>query len=132
MPRPLSTTVSEAVNVDSYVYLIAEASQRLVNRVVDDFIYEVMQPGRACRADVHRRSLRTASSPSRTLILSALYWATSSAFPWPLFPGARSFDLASSGTPARLRFSRANGRYAPSLILDPGSSAILPLRSASA
>src|SRR4029453_6744027 len=40
--------------------------------------------------------LRTASSPSRTLILSALYSATSSALPCPLLPGTASADVTSS------------------------------------
>src|SRR5262245_56244010 len=40
--------------------------------------------------------LRTASRPSRTLILSALYSATSSAVPCPLLPGTAPADVTSS------------------------------------
>jgi hypothetical protein len=46
MPRPLSTTVIGVVDVNGDVDLIAEAGQRLVDRVVDDFVDEMMQPGR--------------------------------------------------------------------------------------
>ena len=46
-----------AVDVDRDVDLIAEAGQRLVDRVVDDLVDEVMQPGGTRRADVHRRPL---------------------------------------------------------------------------
>ena len=46
-----------AVDVNRDVDLIAEAGQRFVDRVVDDFVDEVMQPRRPGRADVHRRAL---------------------------------------------------------------------------
>ena len=46
-----------AVDVNRDVDLIAEAGQRLVDRVVDDFVDEVMQAGRTGRADVHRGPL---------------------------------------------------------------------------
>ena len=45
------------VDVDRDVDLIAVAGQRLVDRVVDDLVDEVMQARRAGRADVHRRPL---------------------------------------------------------------------------
>ena len=45
-----------AVDVNRDVDLIAVAGQRLVDRVVDDFVDEVVQPGRTGRADVHRRA----------------------------------------------------------------------------
>ena len=45
------------VDVDGDVDLIAVAGQRLVYRVVDDLVDEVVQPGGAGRADVHRRTL---------------------------------------------------------------------------
>ena len=34
-----------------------EAGQRFIDRVVDDFVDEMMQSGRPSRADVHRRTL---------------------------------------------------------------------------
>ena len=45
------------VDVDRDVDLIAMAGQRLVYRVVDDLVDEMMEPWRAGRADVHRRPL---------------------------------------------------------------------------
>ena len=36
---------------------VREPGQRFVDRVVDDFVDEMMQPGRSGRADVHRRPL---------------------------------------------------------------------------
>ena len=45
------------VDVQRDVDLVAVPGQRLVDRVVDDLVDEVMQPGRAGRADVHRRPL---------------------------------------------------------------------------
>src|ERR1700688_4068453 len=45
------------VDVDRDVDLIAEASQRLVYGVVDDFVDQMVQPGRPGRADVHGRPL---------------------------------------------------------------------------
>jgi hypothetical protein len=39
----LSTTVIEVVDVNGDVDLIAEAGQRLVDRVVDDFVDEMME-----------------------------------------------------------------------------------------
>ena len=39
------------------VDLIAEARQRLVNRVVDNLVDEMVQSRRAGRPDVHRRAL---------------------------------------------------------------------------
>ena len=45
------------VDVNRDVDLIAEAGQRFVDRVVDDFVDEMMQARRTGRADVHRRPL---------------------------------------------------------------------------
>ena len=45
------------VDVDRDVDLVAVAGQRLVDRVVDDLVDEVVQARRAGRADVHRRPL---------------------------------------------------------------------------
>ena len=97
--KPAVDDSKRAVNVDSYVYLIAEASQRLVNRVVDDFIYEVMQPGRACRADVHRRSLRTASSPENLDFVGAVLGDIIGV---PRGRCSRARDLRSGVVPERL------------------------------
>jgi hypothetical protein len=70
--------------VNRDVDLIAEAGQRLVDRVVDDFVDEVVQSRRPVEPMYIAGRLRTASRPSRTLILSAPYCSTSSAVPWPL------------------------------------------------
>src|SRR5439155_16356813 len=43
--------------VNRHVDLIAEAGERFVDRVVDDFVDEMMQPGRPRRSDVHRGTL---------------------------------------------------------------------------
>ena len=45
------------VDVDLDADLVAEAGERLVYRVVDDLVDQVVQPGRAGRPDVHRRAL---------------------------------------------------------------------------
>ena len=45
------------VDVQGDADLIAEAGERLVDRVVDDFVDEVMQAERTRRADVHGRTL---------------------------------------------------------------------------
>ena len=59
------------VDVDRDVDLIAVAGERLVDRVVDDLVDEVMQAGAPVEPMYIAGRLRTASSPSRTLILSA-------------------------------------------------------------
>ena len=46
-----------SVDVDRDVDLIAEAREGFVDGVVDDFVDEMMQPGRPGRADVHGRPL---------------------------------------------------------------------------
>ena len=53
-----------SVDVNRDVDLIAEAGERLVDRVVDDLVDEVVQPGGAGRPDVHRRA---ACGPPRGL-----------------------------------------------------------------
>ena len=58
-----------AVDVDRDVDLIAEAGQRLVDRVVDDFVDEMMQPRRSGRADVHGRPLADRFEPLENLDL---------------------------------------------------------------
>jgi hypothetical protein len=45
------------VDVDRDVDLVAEAGQRLVDGVVDDFVDEMMQSRHTGRTDVHRRPL---------------------------------------------------------------------------
>ena len=45
------------VGVDRYLDLVAVAGERLVDRVVDDLVDEVMEAARAGRADVHARAL---------------------------------------------------------------------------
>ena len=45
------------VDVDRDVDLVAVAGERLVDRVVDDLVDEMVQPGSAGRADVHRGTL---------------------------------------------------------------------------
>ena len=41
------------VDVDGDVDLVAESGQRLVNRVVDDLVHQMMEPGRSRGSDVH-------------------------------------------------------------------------------
>ena len=58
--RNAATVVDDrhrAVDVNRDGDVLAETGQRLVDRVVDDFVDEVMQPGRTGRSDVHRRAL---------------------------------------------------------------------------
>ena len=58
-----------AVDVNRDVDLIAEARQRLVDRVVHDLVDEVVQAGRTGRADVHRRPLADGLEPFENLDL---------------------------------------------------------------
>ena len=46
-----------SVDVNRHVHLVAESGQGLVDRVVDDFVHEVVQAGRTGRPDVHRGTL---------------------------------------------------------------------------
>ena len=55
--------------MDRDVDLIAVAGQRLVDRVVDDLVDEVMQAGCTGRADVHRRPLAHRLEPFENLDL---------------------------------------------------------------
>ena len=57
MPRPLSTTVTELSGWIVTDDLVAEAGERLVDRVVHDLVDEVVQARHAGRADVHARAL---------------------------------------------------------------------------
>ena len=43
--------------MNRYTDCVAVATQSLVNRVVDDFVNQVVKTGGACRADIHRRTL---------------------------------------------------------------------------
>ena len=56
-----------AIDMDRDVDLIAEAGQRLVDGVVDDFVDEMVQPGRPGRADVHRRPFADGFEPLENL-----------------------------------------------------------------
>ena len=77
-----------AVDVDRDVDLIAEAGQRLVDRVVDDFVDEMMQPGRTGRPDVHRGPLADRFQPLEDLdLVGAVVFAGVLGAPWPLLPG---------------------------------------------
>ena len=73
-----------AVDVDRDVDLIAEAGQRLVDRVVDDFVDEVVQPGRPGRPDVHRRPLADGLEPFEDLDLVGAVVVAVRARPWPV------------------------------------------------
>ena len=57
------------VDVQRDVDLIAEARERLVDRVIDDFVDEVMQPGSPSRPDVHGRALADSLQPFEDLDL---------------------------------------------------------------
>ena len=57
------------VDVNRDVDLIAEAGQRLVDGVVDDFVDEMMQPCRPGRPDVHRGPLADSFQPLEDLDL---------------------------------------------------------------
>ena len=57
MPRPLSTTVTELSGWIVDRDRVAVAGQRLVDRVVDDLVDEVVQAAHAGRADVHAGTL---------------------------------------------------------------------------
>ena len=56
MPRPSSSTVTRAVDVDRDADRGGVAGHRFVDRVVDDFVDEVMQAALRGVADVHRRA----------------------------------------------------------------------------
>ena len=60
------------VDVDGDVDLVAVAGERLVDRVVDDLVDQMMQAGEPSRPMTSPGRFRTASRPSRTLILSEL------------------------------------------------------------
>ena len=54
---PVVDDGDRVVDVDGDVDLIAEARERLVDRVVDDFVHQVMQPRLSGRPDVHGGAL---------------------------------------------------------------------------
>ena len=60
MPRPSSSTDERAVGVDDDVDVLAVAGQRFVDRVVDGFEGDLMQPAHARVADVHARPFANA------------------------------------------------------------------------
>ena len=76
------------VDVDRDVDLIAVAGQRLVDRVVDDLVDEVVQAGRAGRADVHRRPLAHRLEPFEDLDLVGAVVLGGRTGPLPLPDGA--------------------------------------------
>ena len=57
------------VDVDRDVDLVAEPGERLVDRVVDDFVDEMVQPRDAGRADVHGGALAHRLEPFEDLDL---------------------------------------------------------------
>jgi hypothetical protein len=57
------------VEVDRDIDLGAVAGEGLVDGVVDDFVDQVVQPGRTGRADVHRRALADSLEPFENLDL---------------------------------------------------------------
>src|SRR5262245_57398500 len=58
-----------SVDVNRDVYLIAETRESFVDRVVDDFIDEMMQASRTRRADVHGWTLPHGLEPLENLDL---------------------------------------------------------------
>ena len=62
MPRPLSVTVQTALFQDD-LNLGTVARQGFVDRVVHDFIDQMMQPGFIGRADVHAWALADRLQP---------------------------------------------------------------------
>ena len=81
-----------AVDVNRDVDLIAEARQRLVDRVVDDFVDEVVQAGRTGRADVHRRPLADGLEAFEHLDLVGGIVVDLGGGSWPLCPARRVGD----------------------------------------
>ena len=77
-----------AVDVDGDVDLIAEAGQRLVDRVVDDLVDQMVQPARPGRPDVHRRPLANRLQALENLdLVGGVVVDVGPALPWPLLPG---------------------------------------------
>ena len=103
MPRPLSIDGDRAVDVDRDVDLIAEAGQRLVDRVVDDLVDQVMQAGGPGRADVHRRPLADGLEPFEDLDLVGAVVVVAPWPPWPLLPLEASPVASPAGTSTRRR-----------------------------
>src|SRR5438309_332815 len=56
-----------AVDVKRGVDLVAEAGERFVDRVVDDFVHQMVKTRRPRRADVHRRPLANRVEPFENL-----------------------------------------------------------------
>ena len=80
-----------AVDVNRDVDLIAEAGQRFVDRVVDDFVDEMMQPRRPGRPDVHRGPLADGLEPFEDLdFVGAVVVAAPGRLPWPLLSAGTS------------------------------------------
>ena len=66
------------------VDVLAEAGQRFVDRVVDDFVDEMVQAGRTGRPDVHRRALpnRLESLEDLDLVGAVVVCASGHNRPW--------------------------------------------------
>jgi hypothetical protein len=56
-PAPVVHHSDGVVDVDGDRDVLAESGQRFVDRVVNDLVDQVMQPGRSRGPDVHRRAL---------------------------------------------------------------------------
>ncbi len=70
--RDAATVVDDrdgVVDVDGDIHLVTEPGERLVDRVVDDLVHEMVQPRRARRADVHGRTLANGFKPLENLDL---------------------------------------------------------------
>src|SRR5712692_3788354 len=51
------------IKMNSYFNGVAESRQSLVNRVIDDFVNQMMQAQLACGSDIHRRSFAHSVAP---------------------------------------------------------------------
>ena len=70
-PAPVIKDRDGIVRMDGHIDVLGEAGQDFVDRIVDDFVDEVMHAGRTRGADIHPRPLADGPKPSRTVILLA-------------------------------------------------------------
>ncbi len=54
-PTPLIVHLDGAILVDGHRYLAAEAIRGLIDRIIDDFPYQMVQTGGIRGADIHAR-----------------------------------------------------------------------------